>query len=514
MNIATIAVNNIWCRLCGINNLEIVDMLDNELSYFIEGYRYMRAFTQGWFDKKSQQWKRWDGKKHLLTQRMIFPIGLLDRVKEFLDFNGVIYEIVDNRERIECNPIKISTYDPRPYQQEAVDIAYEKGRGIIRIATGGGKTLVTAMLLAKYNIPSMIYVIGKDLLYQFYEEMIKCLGEENVGIIGDGRCEIKKFNICSIWTAAKAFELRSKVSLDDEDWTPDIININGKNKQIIKSAIENSRFVIFDEAHFLACETIQSIFKAGKMCRFMFGLTGTDWRDDGADLLLESVCGKRIYNISASNLINKGYLVKPKIALIKVPKHADVTKRMKWGQVYSKYITNNDIRNALVANSAKKLISMGRKVLILIRYIKHEKNIVDMIDENSIYFVNGSIDAEERLNVKKRFERGEIKCLIASSVFDIGVDLPSLDSLILAGGGCSTVRTLQRIGRVIRKGKGKKDAIVVDFIDDARYLDKHSATRIKIYETEPEFQIKFPKGFKKENLKKINISSKIQTSNM
>jgi superfamily II DNA or RNA helicase len=57
------------------------------------------------------------------------------------------------------------------------------------------------------------------------------------------------------------------------------------------------------------------------------------------------------------------------------------------------------------------------------------------------------------------------------------------------------VRALQRIGRVIRLSPGKKDAYVIDFIDNAKYLDKHSATRIAIYETEPGFKMKFTKGF-------------------
>ena len=80
--------------------------------------------------------------------------------------------------------------------------------------------------------------------------------------------------------------------------------------------------------------------------------------------------------------------------------------------------------------------------------------------------------------------------------------MPSLDALILGGGGNSTVRALQRIGRVIRLFKNKDNAIVVDFIDNARYLDKHSATRIAVYKTEPKFRIKFPKDFDHGKLKK------------
>ena len=52
--------------------------------------------------------------------------------------------------------------------------------------------------------------------------------------------------------------------------------------------------------------------------------------------------------------------------------------------------------------------------------------------------------------------------LIASKIFDQGVDIPNLDALVLAGSGKSSGRALQRIGRVIRNAPGKKKAIVVE----------------------------------------------------
>jgi superfamily II DNA or RNA helicase len=79
--------------------------------------------------------------------------------------------------------------------------------------------------------------------------------------------------------------------------------------------------------------------------------------------------------------------------------------------------------------------------------------------------------------------------LVASKIFDQGVDIPELDALILAGSGKSSGRALQRIGRVIRLSKGKEKAVVVDFFDNCKYLKDHSESRIKIYESEPGFNI-------------------------
>jgi superfamily II DNA or RNA helicase len=505
-----IIVNNVWSRVRGLKNIKTIDALDRLTSFYVEGYQFTKAFKEGYFDRKRGSFVRWDGKKHLLTQRMVFPTGLLPKVKKFLKKYGEEVEIVDQRKAVkQGKELTIKGYTPRGYQQEAVDAAIKNERGIIRIGTGGGKTLVASMITAKYNVPTMVYVVGKDLLYQFHGDMEKALGTK-VGIIGDGLCQIRKFNVCSVWTAVTAFNLKTKVSLDDEDWSPEVISVGDLEKAKIRETIQKTNLSIFDEAHFLATDTLQSVFKASKKCRYLFGLSGTDWRDDGADLLLESVCGERIYNMPSSRLIEQGFLVPPNIALLEVPPYAeDLPKH--YPSVYSKYITKNEIRNGMIIDSARKLIGKEKKVLILVRYLSHGNELARQLSDLPIYFVNGDVDGQTRISVKRDFENGDLKCLIASSVFDIGVDIPSLDALILAGGGKSTVRTLQRIGRVIRIADGKKNAIVVDFIDNARYLDKHSATRIAVYETESKFRLKFPKDCDHEKIKRPKIKKKIRS---
>ena len=91
----------------------------------------------------------------------------------------------------------------------------------------------------------------------------------------------------------------------------------------------------------------------------------------------------------------------------------------------------------------------------------------------------------------------KIDCVLASKIFDIGVDIPSLAGLVIACGGKSTVKALQRVGRVIRKYPGKKFAVVIDFYDQATYLDNHSKTRYKIYKSEDGFDVSWPIGTKK-----------------
>jgi len=78
---------------------------------------------------------------------------------------------------------------------------------------------------------------------------------------------------------------------------------------------------------------------------------------------------------------------------------------------------------------------------------------------------------------------------IASVIFDEGIDCKPLDTLILAGGGKSPTRALQRIGRILRPYPNKREAIAVDFMDNCKYMQSHSSKRASIYETEEEFNI-------------------------
>jgi superfamily II DNA or RNA helicase len=92
--------------------------------------------------------------------------------------------------------------------------------------------------------------------------------------------------------------------------------------------------------------------------------------------------------------------------------------------------------------------------------------------------------------VKEKITSGKIKCIVASTIYDIGVDLPILSGLIIAGGGKSSVRALQRVGRVIRLHPSKKQAAIIDFADQAPYLLEHSERRRDILLEE--FEVSWP----------------------
>ena len=188
-------------------------------------------------------------------------------------------------------------------------------------------------------------------------------------------------------------------------------------------------------------------------------------------------------------MIEKGWLVKPYITFVDIPTIRGVGKT--YQEVYDNFIVNNDYRNFKIAESAKIMAEAGRKVLILVTKVSHGDVIQEFLDPNlKVNSLNGMNSTRDRMQSIQQMKNGELDVMIASRIFDQGIDIPELDALILAGSGKSTARALQRIGRVIRRKKGKSNAVVVDFFDNCKYLREHSQARYRIYSTEPAFKIK------------------------
>ena len=141
----------------------------------------------------------------------------------------------------------------------------------------------------------------------------------------------------------------------------------------------------------------------------------------------------------------------------------------KYQTVYRDYIVKNDIRNDLVVKNAERLVNLGYVPLVLYNSVKHGEELYRRISEKMpCMLLSGKDPIEVRKEAKEKIETGEIKIIIASRVFDIGVNLPALSGLIIASSGKSSVRALQRIGRVIRPYKNKKTAAIVDFVDNEK----------------------------------------------
>lgn len=479
----TIKIFNTKCSLIGSLDSETCNIIDKECSYIHQSFSYMQS--------KRGAYKGWDGVVRLFN-RGSFPIGLLSRVEKILRRRHVSFKKEDLRDKItygkslEIDPTCF--FKPRIYQTEAVSACVKNGLGVVKMPTGSGKTGTLSMLTGHYNIKTMIYVIGVELLYQMKSTIETLYPDLEVGIIGDGICDIKDINIATIWSAAAAFN--KKIDIFDSDVTYDKKSNKAINKEKVRKAVREAEMFILDECQYAAASTVQFLHKESVSARHRFLFSASPWRDGGDDILIEAVGGQKIYDLNASRLINDGFLVMPEIHFLSVPPIRGVGTN--YQDVYKRYIVENEERNGIIVNSAKKLIAAGRKVLILVTRVGHGKILMDLIEEHNIDcdFLDGNKSSKERMRVIKKMKDGELNLLIASKIFDQGVDIPELDALILAGSGKSSGRALQRLGRVIRKHPNKKKAIVVEFDDNAKYLKDHSEARYKVYKSEPMFKIK------------------------
>lgn len=492
-----ILVRNNTCQITEEPDANHILALDKHLSFYVQGAEHTAAF-RGYINHDGD-FVKWDGFKKLLTPTLQFPVGLLERVKDFYRAAQKEFEVFDKRppksigksQNILDNLRKIDK-EPYPYQLEILDVIDKNDRGIIKVATGGGKSLIAALIAAKLGKKTIIYVIGKDLLYQFHGFLSQAFSEK-IGIIGDGQCEIHNINVASIWTIGQAIGMNKKnILLDSEDEEKEV----SKNKYVeILKMMKETKVHIIDECHMSACETIQQIFKHTQ-AEHLYGLSGSPWRDDGADLLIESVLGKYIVNISASRLIGEGYLAQALIRFRIVPPYP-IELEKAYQSIYKKYVVENDARNGLVLNAAKALVEKGYQTLVLFSSLKHGKILYELFKQHmKCAILDGSNSKEEREKVKKDLQDHKIDCVLASKIFDIGVDIPSLSGLVIACGGKSTVKALQRVGRVIRRYSSKKNAVIIDFIDQAPFLDNHSKIRYKIYKSEDGFDVNIPSSVK------------------
>jgi superfamily II DNA or RNA helicase len=476
-----IVIGNVYARIIGLSDEAVLKEIDLKFSYMVQGHQFMRN-------------SGWDG-RYRLFKRNAFPVGLLSSAEEILKGHGIKYEIQDNREVFRFGKdIKIdpdSGFEIRDYQVDAVDRAFEAERGVIRISTGGGKSLIIAMLAAKFNVRAVIYVIGVDLLYQMRDTIQRAFPHIRVGMVGDGHCDIQKVTVCTIWSAAAAFG--KKAVILDNDTTQDRKSKNKfLNKEKTKEMVRSAQMFILDECQYSGSDTVQFLHKESRSARFVFLLSATPWREAGDDILIEAVGGPRIVDIDASKLIDEGWLVPPEIHFLDIPMLRGVGKN--YHEIYNNYIVDNDVRNQKLVDATKKLVAAGKKVLILVVKVDHGKILQGMFDDDlRVASLDGRNKSSDRISVINAMKSGRLDVLISSKIFDQGIDIPELDALVLAGSGKSSARALQRIGRVIRRRDGKKNAIVVDTKDNCKYLREHSNARFRIYSTEPRFKIKMPR---------------------
>lgn len=462
--------DNVTARITTPLTRDILTEVVNACSYEVQGSFFAPQVQMGY----------WDGHKRLFssaTQK--FPVGLYSLVAGVLKAKNLEYTVTDLRKapKYEVKPFDLPGIDFRDYQIEMIHTGIKIKRGIMQAATGSGKSLtIVGLSKALSDLRINIYVHRSTLLRQLQADFEKC--GIVVGVIGDGEKRVRDINICSFQSVLTKYETAQKRK-----------RFYAENLEIIQRA----EVMIVDECHHLVAELFNQISELSTNAYFRFGFSATPLRDEGDDIEIQAGTGRKIITLNASELIRRGYLVRPTIFFLKVPAMPGLPKQ--YQSVYSKAVVENEMRNEIIAETAKTFIDAGQTCLIAVTKIKHGEAILAKLEELMpdvpMRFIQGDgTTGVEKLQVLDDLNKKKLKIVVATTVFGEGVNVPTLGALINANASKSFVGTMQLCGRVLRPHKDKKSVVIVDIADQTRpYLKEHTDRRKRILATEPEFKI-------------------------
>jgi superfamily II DNA or RNA helicase len=356
----------------------------------------------------------------------------------------------------------------RDYQEDTVWKCIKSGRGVVVLATGGGKTLIIATLI--------------DTLYCNTAFKKALIIVPNLGLVEQTFSDFNEYGVnftMSKWTGSHNVDKNADVI---------IANIGIlQSKKTDLSFLDNVDLLLIDEVHMSRKgnqinKLIESIASNHK-----FGFTGTLPENLLDQWNIIGKVGPVIIEKSSYELRQKDVISKATALLIELEYK---TKPLITGQVNRykeelEFLFTSEFRNKIILNFTKKV---NKNVLILVDYIKHGEQLYNVIKNNSdkqVFFVQGSVEVEDRERIKKIMEyKDNVICIAISKIFSTGINIKNLHYIVFAGGGKAKIKILQSIGRGLRKHHSKQQLIIVDIADQLQYGIRHYNKRKEFYEQE------------------------------
>lgn len=342
-------------------------------------------------------------------------------------------------------------YGLRPYQQEAVDLMLSNYRGLINFATGLGKTLVATHLVKQYKKKALVVCPSDSVAKQFYNEFVKAFGKNKVGFYGGG-----KKQICDITVGIAA----------------------SVSKYVAEFQTADLGLVIFDETHHTPASTFFEIARGLQGTGKIFGLTATDYRSDGKDIMITGGCGTVLIRRDIKWGVENGYLAEPYFIVREVATGGKDFKDDKL-KAYKEHVLNNVIMKSRIENDARSMMASGKAVLILVDEVSHGQELAKNL---GIPFATGldkkSQDYVDQLNA------GKVLGLVGTDgKVGEGTDTRNVDVLILANFVASKGPVTQAVGRGLRKQGVKTKCLILDYIPTgSTMLTRHGYNRVDYYQ--------------------------------
>ena len=355
---------------------------------------------------------------------------------------------------------------PRKWQREALDLWAKEYRGILKVVTGGGKTILAILALRLFldknpNKQVLILVPSISLLDQWFLELEKFLGNKvEIGIYGGG------------FKAKKSSQI--------------ILTTMDSAKKAL-SFIKNTEkcFLIVDECHRVGAEK-RSIPIQNKWMATL-GLSATPEReyDKALDEIIIPYIGPIIYEYNYLQAYKDGVISDFKLINVYAPmdtqeelEYAEISKKIgRRISILGKLDTTDNTLKMLLINRARLVNSTFLRVPAVIRILQQrpkgkwliftesieQATLIDTIVSEKGYrssLYHSSLDPVVRRTNLYHFKKNIIDILVSCRGLDEGFDVPNADSAIIVSASAAVRQRIQRMGRVLRKSSSKEIASI------------------------------------------------------
>ncbi|WP_116472544.1 DUF3427 domain-containing protein [Zobellella maritima] len=350
--------------------------------------------------------------------------------------------------------------EPKPFQIDILEqLANERAHGRIRnllvAATGTGKTVMAAFdyrrLARKLGgLPRLLFVAHrKELLIQAMGTFRLVLREAEFGDLFTGEHQPKQDQ--HLFATIQSLNTRKLVSLHTADYW---------------------HMVVIDECHRIEAKSFEQLLTTLKPA-CLLGLTATPERTDGKNILRHfdnrpdgsPAAQLRLWQALDLQLLApfEYYACDDNTDYSKIPwQQANELKAL------DNLLTGNHIRAAAVIRAWQQLVDDPRrgKTLVFCVSIPHAKFMADQFENAGIIarVITGKSTVKERRDLPKQLERGEIHAIVTVDLYNEGVDLPFVDTLLLLRPTQSATLFQQQIGRGLRPSEGKESCLILDFV--------------------------------------------------
>jgi superfamily II DNA or RNA helicase len=378
-----------------------------------------------------------------------FPAGLLGMVRDDGKLAGFTVQVRDMRAR-PCAP------DPRvdltwltDFQQDAVEHGFAKQRGVFHCGTGAGKTEIMVALGAVLPCEQVVFVHRVSLLKEIGERFERRTGER-AGSVGGGVVNLQRFTVAMFQTVHRA--------------------VGAKDAKIL-GWLARCGVMHVDEGHTLPSATFWQVTVACSNAFFRYAYSATPFaRADHRGMLVVAATGPVLYRVRMSELVDQGIVARGSVRLVRYTHRG---KGLRGGQLYADaYAANivaNPARNTLVVETVRRA---PKPLLLFVRVLEHGKLLAAELNAAGVSseFLWGAHNVAKREAAVHRLEHGDIEVIVANVIFQEGVNIPSLRTVVSAAGGKSEIAALQNAGRGSRRrdregAVSKEEFVVYDIAD-------------------------------------------------